>query len=143
MSKQCSEPGCERPVRARGVCKMHYRRDARADGREKSDPWSPRRREAYHRRLARKFAPGSERVNRLEVFERDEWACAICNTQVDPTLSYPDPMSASLDHRIPLAKGGEHTYNNSQCTHLFCNESKGARLIAELRQGDHAGATPA
>lgn len=142
-SKQCSEPGCERPVRARGVCQMHYRRDARADGREKSDPWSPRRREAYHRRLARKLAPGSERVNRLEVFERDEWTCAICNTPVDPTLSYPDPMSASLDHRIPLAKGGEHTHNNSQCTHLFCNESKGARLIAELRQGDHAGATPA
>ena len=142
-SKQCSEPGCDRPVRARGVCTMHYRRDARADGREKSDPWSPRRREAYHRRLAKKFGPGYERFNRLEVFERDEWICAICHEPVDPALSYPDPMSASLDHRIPLAKGGKHTYNNSQCTHLFCNESKGARLIAELRQGDHAGATPA
>lgn len=121
---------------------MHYKRIARADGRMKSDPWSPRRRVSYHRRLAQKKAPGSEPVNRFEVFDRDGWICSICEEPVDKTLEYPDPMSASLDHDVPLALGGEHTYNNSRCTHLFCNLSKGARLLAELRRGDHTGATP-
>ena len=32
-TKICVEGGCDRPVRARGVCDMHYKRQARAEGR--------------------------------------------------------------------------------------------------------------
>jgi 5-methylcytosine-specific restriction endonuclease McrA len=38
----------------------------------------------------------------------------------------------SMDHVIPLAKGGDHTYNNVRLTHARCNSDKGARLPDEL-----------
>lgn len=42
-------------------------------------------------------------------------------------LVYPNPLSASLDHVVPLAWGGEHTAANVQLAHLKCNVAKGAR----------------
>lgn len=33
-------------------------------------------------------------------------------------------MSASLDHVVPLSKGGDHTRSNSVVAHLICNIRK-------------------
>jgi 5-methylcytosine-specific restriction endonuclease McrA len=62
-----------------------------------------------------------ERVNRVKVFERDGWRCGICRLPVER-------KDASLDHIVPLSRGGHHTYENCQTAHLKCNISKGARL---------------
>ena len=69
-----------------------------------------------------------ETVDRLIVFERDEWMCGLCGDDIDPDLCHPHPMSASLDHIVPLSRGGDHSYDNSQAAHLRCNCSKGARM---------------
>lgn len=61
---------------------------------------------------------------RLEIFERDGWMCGICGDPVDPELAHPEPLSASLDHVVPLAQGGRHVRSNCQCTHLVCNLRK-------------------
>lgn len=82
------------------------------------------RREAWQRRHKLKRAPGSETFDRREIFERDGWVCALCEKPVDPDLAYPDLMSASLDHRIPLAENGPHTRANAQCAHLRCNVTR-------------------
>ena len=37
-------------------------------------------------------------------------------------------MSATLDHVIPLAKGGAHARANVRCAHLICNLRKGDRI---------------
>src|SRR5699024_2990102 len=58
-------------------------------------------------------------------FDRDGWICGICDDPVDRAMEYPDPMSVSLDHIIPLSKGGSHTPENVQCAHLDCNLRKG------------------
>lgn len=63
----------------------------------------------------------------LEVFERDGWVCGICDGPVDRELRWPDPWSPSLDHIVPMARGGQHLLENVQCAHLRCNISKGAR----------------
>lgn len=34
------------------------------------------------------------------------------------------PLSASIDHIVPIAKGGSHTRENVQIAHLFCNIEK-------------------
>ena len=47
--------------------------------------------------------------------------CAICGKWVKAS-------EASLDHKIPLARGGHHTRDNVQLTHLRCNLSKGASV---------------
>lgn len=53
--------------------------------------------------------------------------CALCGDPIDPSLKRPDLMSKSVDHIVPLARGGTHTQGNVQWAHLGCNFSKGAR----------------
>jgi 5-methylcytosine-specific restriction endonuclease McrA len=90
-------------------------------------------RETQHRhnalRRARKALVDASHVRRLEVFERDAWMCGICGEPIDMSLVHPHVMSASLDHIVPLALGGEHSYENCQAAHLSCNSSKGKRTM--------------
>ncbi|WP_432050298.1 HNH endonuclease [Verrucosispora sp. NA02020] len=60
-------------------------------------------------------------MDRTRVGERDGWCCGICQNPIDPTLRAPHPKSQSLDHVIPLAEGGPHTYANTRISHLRCN----------------------
>jgi len=81
---------------------------------------------AKERRRARRIATTVEPISRPRVYDRDGWICQICCEPVDPAAAYPDPRSASLDHVVPLSRGGTHTYDNVQCSHLECNVRKGA-----------------
>ena len=68
------------------------------------------------------------------IFERDKWKCGLCGKKVNKELKYPHPKSASLDHIVPLAKGGVHCHANVQLAHFDCNhrkrtQSKGEQLL--------------
>jgi 5-methylcytosine-specific restriction endonuclease McrA len=128
--KRCTEVDCERGVRAKGLCSMHWRRLARAEGRESNPVWDDNRRAHYHKRRAQKFSTQVEDLRPIDIYERDIWLCGLCSTPVDPDVCYPDPMSPSLDHVVPLSLGGAHTYENVQLAHLTCNVSKGNRVAA-------------
>jgi hypothetical protein len=80
--------------------------------------------EKSYRARAERFGVEYEVVIRSKVFERDEWTCGICNEPVDRLVTYPNPMSVSLDHIMPMCAGGTHTYDNVQCSHLHCNVTK-------------------
>lgn len=58
-------------------------------------------------------------VNRERVAERDGWRCAICGGGVTRA-------NWSLDHVMPLSKGGPHTYENVVLAHRSCNSRRGA-----------------
>lgn len=100
-----------------------------------SDPRPARQRhpEGYRKhdvaRAARKRGATVEVFSPLEVYERDEWLCGICGEGVDRTLRYPDLMSASLDHVIPLSAvpPGPHSKANTRLAHLRCNIKRGNR----------------
>jgi 5-methylcytosine-specific restriction endonuclease McrA len=62
-----------------------------------------------------------ENIDPYIVFEEDKWVCGICNKIVDKQLYKPDLMSPSLDHIVPLSKGGGHVRSNVQLAHLLCN----------------------
>lgn len=62
-----------------------------------------------------------ENVDAQVVYERDEGICGLCDIAVDPTDYH-------VDHIIPLAKGGEHSYKNVQLAHPSCNLTKGDKL---------------
>jgi len=64
-------------------------------------------------------------VYRRKVFERDKWRCHICGDRIDKSLRAPDRGSATLDHIVPLAFGGEHTMHNIKAAHYGCNSSRG------------------
>ena len=56
--------------------------------------------------------------------------CALCGKPVDMELKYPHPLSACVDHIIPVAKGGHPSdINNLQLSHWSCNRAKSDRVI--------------
>ena len=78
-----------------------------------------------HRRRARKQnAPVGQPYTKAEIYERDNWTCLICGEAIDPSLSWPDLMSASVDHIKELYKGGSDCATNVRSTHLTCNLSR-------------------
>ena len=67
-----------------------------------------------------------ERVNPSRVFERDGWRCQICGKDTPKAARGSMKSNApELDHRIPLSRGGGHTYANTQCACRACNGVKG------------------
>lgn len=61
---------------------------------------------------------------RIAVYKRDGWTCQICHEPVDPDAVVPAPLAPTIDHKIPLAAGGEHAPHNWQCAHFQCNSAK-------------------
>ena len=86
------------------------------------------------KRQALKHTTQIEVINEKEVYLRDGWICQICHRRVNKNLKYPDPKSSSLDHIVPLTKGGTHTYKNVQLTHLVCNSGKKDRVLLQGEQ---------
>lgn len=83
-----------------------------------------------HRSRATHFGVAYERLDRLEIFERDAWTCGICELPVDQGLAFPDPGSPTLDHVVPMSRGGGHVQGNVQLAHFYCNTVKGNREVA-------------
>lgn len=58
--------------------------------------------------------------------------CALCGLPIDYALEFPDRMSFSVDHIIPLGRGGAVIdQTNLQPSHLSCNARRG-----RLEQGE-------
>ena len=67
--------------------------------------------------------------NKKIIFMTQE-VCGICGQPVDKTLKYPDPMSKTVDHIIPIAKGGHPSdLSNLQLAHRCCNRQKSDKLF--------------
>lgn len=72
-----------------------------------------------------------EEVDRDVVYKRDKGVCWLCGGPVDRSLVWPDLGFATLDHVVPLKRGGMHCYSNVRLAHLRCNCSKGARMVVD------------
>jgi hypothetical protein len=106
-------------------------RDAIAAGKGPRSRTSGAAQAADRRRRARLAEQHVEAFTRREIFERDGWICGICGQDVDPSLRFPDPGSASIDHVIPVGLHGEHSPANVRCAHLACNVRRGTRTDEE------------
>ena len=66
-------------------------------------------------------------VFRLQVFKRDDYRCQLCGGKMEMDAVAPDPLSPTIDHILPLARGGTHEPANVQSAHFLCNATKGDR----------------
>lgn len=62
------------------------------------------------------------------LWEASQGVCGLCSEPLFEGPVFPDPLSPSLDHIVPLSKGGTHTQDNIQLAHLGCNVRKGNRV---------------
>lgn len=65
---------------------------------------------------------GANRVEAIgleDVYLRDNGICKLCGHPCDRE-------HASIDHRLPLSKGGDHIWDNVQLAHRKCNSEKGS-----------------
>ena len=86
-----------------------------------------RQQQGARRRERKRSGTMSIKVRRpglANLAERDQWRCGICRLRVDMERRYPDPLSPSLDHILPLSQGGRHERSNVQLSHLGCNVKK-------------------
>ena len=103
------------------------------------------RREGRHRRRERGEQKGYGNVSLLALEERDNHTCYLCGTKTDRSDYRVDesgnfiagPSYPSIDHVVPLSKGGTHDMSNVRLACCRCNAIKGNRdvseAIAELR----------
>lgn len=150
---QCGKPECKRLYTNERARKFHTRWKAE-HGERYNSRWNQQQSERTKRQRAQRRALGLPSTRQLrkanyaksdakrrmlkakatletfdprEVFERDRWVCQICKRKVDPSIKWPDPMSPSLDHIVPLSAGGPHSRANCRLAHLSCNSARGNR----------------
>ncbi len=63
--------------------------------------------------------------------------CALCGRPVNFDLKFPNPMSPTIDHIVPVAKGGHPSdISNLQLAHLACNRAKADKTAKLLFKPD-------
>lgn len=65
------------------------------------------------------------------VIARDGAICYLCQGAIDLSLSGHDLMGLTIDHVIPLSRGGPHTLENLRPAHRTCNSHKSSRTAEE------------
>ena len=63
---------------------------------------------------------------RQRILKRDAWRCYLCSRPIDPGRPYPDDLSGTVDHVVPVAAGGTDRVANLRAAHWQCNKEKGA-----------------
>lgn len=87
--------------------------------RYKGKYYSPKRRAVYAK---------GDQIDHLELFEKYDWVCNICGKRINKRLRFPNIMAATVEHVIPLSKGGTHTWDNVRPAHGLCNFTKGDEM---------------
>lgn len=134
----CLYPVCPRPAVSKGRCAKHYRAWQKKQGLWKpspSDHWTNPKKmaRALERKAIQRGATGETERFTVTDLAAISTTCGLCGITVDMSLTYPEPMSPSIDHITPLSKGGTHQLSNAQLTHLRCNIQKGAKVESNTR----------
>lgn len=122
---ECGEPFTySRYSRPRIVCSTRcgHRRFARLN----PDAHAARKaKDRAVRRAREEAAATSQLVVPWRVFVRDRWLCWLCGGKVARGRRHPYPDAPTLDHVVPLSRGGDHSYENVRLAHSRCNVGRG------------------
>jgi hypothetical protein len=135
--KQCRRcAGSFKPQATRGRASDYCSDDClRAAKKDNANRYRRERRRKHgnrstYRKRARRAGAEYEPVSVQKVMDRDGWRCQICGRRTPKNLRGTcKPNAPELDHIIPFAMGGPHTYSNVQCACRACNAAKGGTQV--------------
>lgn len=67
-----------------------------------------------------------------KLIKRDNEMCYICNDKVNVNSNSNADEYPSIDHVIPVAKGGTHTWDNVRLAHRYCNSVKWSNMLEDV-----------
>ena len=70
-----------------------------------------------------------------KLIKKHNGMCVLCNEKVVLTKDYQHSLYPSIDHIIPISKGGTHTWDNVQLAHRGCNGLKSNDSILKIEKG--------
>ena len=72
-------------------------------------------------------------IDLYELAKRDNWMCGLCHKKINKRNKHKAKKlhlrGPSMDHILPLSKGGLHTWDNVQLAHYICNSLRGNKEI--------------
>lgn len=86
----------------------------------------------WNRVRSGKIAEAPVKIDPVSVFARDNWTCWLCHSPVSRTAAAPHPRSATVDHVVPVSKGGSNDAGNLRCAHWSCNVTRNNREPAGI-----------
>lgn len=85
------------------------------------------------RPVANKRDRGTSWNRKRDRIIKEQSYCFLCGDLVDKDLPGNDPMGPSVDHLIPVSKGGSDDPENLYLSHLSCNKRRGNKPVDEVR----------
>ncbi|MDH5099762.1 HNH endonuclease [Lactobacillus kefiranofaciens] len=82
-------------------------------------------------KLARKNGKYDNSISLEKIYKRDHGICYICGKKLNLDTYYNDPLAPTIEHVIPIIKGGTHTWDNVKLACRECNTAKGSKLSQE------------
>ncbi len=104
------------------MCKKCYIKHMR-ENPDKYKYKETQRRNSRIRRARKRSAP-SEPYTTEQVYEKTNGICGICGEKIHLGLEVNDLKRLTVDHIIPLSKGGTDYFDNVQPAHSICNSKK-------------------
>lgn len=148
QDQRCCSHECARKITHKRRCK-HCRRKVvstgflpkrvcRACKKKLRKKWRRVRSKGIRERALR-YGVLREPYSRIELLQRDHWTCQLCSSPLLRKWTYnkrtlvPHPRNATLDHIMPMSKGGADAAWNIQACCLECNGRKSAAAMGQLR----------
>lgn len=116
-----------------GVCSLECRKEKLRRAKRIRRRVHKEKRTENHCRRARKYGAAYDAsITLKKLIVVKGLRCAICGGMCDLNdhswTDYAGPTYPSIDHIIPMSKGGSHTWDNVQVAHIICNSRKGDKI---------------
>lgn len=74
-------------------------------------------------------------IDIYKLIERDGGCCYLCGDDVLFSYHYNDPKYPTIEHVLPISKGGSHSWDNVKVACRECNTRKSTTLIDDYLKG--------
>lgn len=79
--------------------------------------------------VRRRGIRATPRVTHEQIGIKDNFVCYLCSEPIDMSLPRTSKLGATIDHVIPITKGGTDDLDNLRLTHWTCNVRKSNKFL--------------